>query len=224
MQQGVAAGARVVAGVLGVLALVLVRRAARRARHAPGGGFLVPVAVRPCTEQPSKGQGVFVLQACASGTRLWEPSLVTRRPAVEAAAFLASLPRDEASTLLRQSFVTAEDVHSLCSNPDDLGRFMNHSARPNCAAGLSGGVALRDISSGEELTCDYAGLASPDWYEQLCAQYDCLPTRAVVELAAAAALAGDPEGGGRDGADGGSRNVAVTWHLRAPPHKQGKQL
>ncbi len=176
-----------------MLALALARsRAARRTRSSKqSGGFLVPVAVRPCADA-RKGQGVFALQACASGARLWEPSLVTRRPAAEAATFLASLPHDEASTLLRQSFVTAEDVGSLCSNPDDLGRFMNHSARPNCAAGLSGGVALRDISSGE-VTCDYRGLASPGWYEQLCAQYGCQSTRAVVELAAAAA---DDSGGG----------------------------
>jgi hypothetical protein len=184
------------AAALALLALALVRSsAARRARSIKqSGGFLVPVAVRPCADDPRKGQGVFALQACASGARLWEPSLVTRRPAAGAAAFLASLPHEEASTLLRQSFVAAEDVGSLCSNPDDLGRFMNHSARPNCAAGLTGGVALRDISSGEELTCDYRGLASPAWYEQLCAHYGCLSTRAVVELAAAAAV--DSGGGG----------------------------
>ncbi len=125
---------------------------------------------------------MFTLRACAAGARLWEPSLVTRRSAAEAAAHLAALRREAACTLLRQSFVTAEDDGCLCSNPDDDGRFMNHSARPNCAAGLRGGIALRPIAAGEELTCDYAGLASPPWYEQLCAQYGCLSTRAVVEL------------------------------------------
>ena len=196
------------AAALAVLTLARVRsRTARRAQSGnQSGGFLVPVTVRLCADDPRKGQGVFALQACASGARLWEPSLVTRRPAAEAATFLASLPHDEASTLLRQSFVAAEEMGSLCSNPDDLGRFMNHSARPNCAAGLSGGVALRDISSGEELTCDYGGLASPGWYEQLCAHYGCLCTRAVVEMAAAAAVY---SGGGGGGGGGGPTATAT---------------
>jgi hypothetical protein len=155
-------------------------------------GFIVPVEVKPCVDA-SKGCGVFALEGAAPGVRLWESSLVTRRTAREAAAFLATLPREEASTLLRQSFVTAEDDTRLCSNPDDDGRFMNHSPTPNCKAGLTGGAALTTIAPGDELTCDYATLASPPWYEALCAHYGCMSTREVVSVAARAAAGSGPQ-------------------------------
>ena len=59
---------------------------------------------------------------------------------------------------------------------------MNHSLEPNCAAGLAGGTALRDIAAGEELTCDYSGLASPPWYEALCRRHGVTSTAEVVKL------------------------------------------
>eukprot|EP01034_Spumella_vulgaris_P023184 gene23184-29379_t len=37
-------------------------------------------------------------------------------------------------------------------------------------------IALKDISIGDELTCDYNGLGSPQWYKQLCVEYNVLAT------------------------------------------------
>ncbi|KXZ45071.1 hypothetical protein GPECTOR_59g680 [Gonium pectorale] len=115
----------------------------------PAGGFLVPVEVRPCIDDPAKGHGVFSLAPVTADTIVWRPGL---------------------------AFVTAEDPGSLCVNPTDLGRFVNHSGSPNLGAGLSGGTATRAIAAGEELTCDYRALACPDWYQALCQQYGVLST------------------------------------------------
>lgn len=130
-------------------------------------GFLIDVQVNDCGGD--KGKGVFTLVNCHEGQLLWEPVLVTTRTPTEAQAYLDSLKRDEAQELLRQSFVSGDDM--LCSNPQDDGRFMNHSSTPNCLAGLKGGRATRPIVAGEELTCDYGLLPCPKWYENLCIDF-----------------------------------------------------
>ncbi|KAG2483229.1 hypothetical protein HYH03_017886 [Edaphochlamys debaryana] len=99
---------------------------------------------------------------------------------VEAATHLRRLSRDETHVFLRQAFVNPEDPRALCVNPTDPGRFVNHSPAPNLLPGLTGGVAVRDIAPGEELTCDYGGLASPPWYQALCDEYGVLSTADVV--------------------------------------------
>ena len=89
--------------------------------------------------------------------------------------------------LLRQSFVAPSNDAALCINPFDNGRFTNHSATPNVGACLDDSVdsyALQDISEGEELTCDYAGFVTPDWYKQLCQKYGVLTTQEVVDKVA----------------------------------------
>lgn len=89
--------------------------------------------------------------------------------------------------LLRQSFVAPSNPEALCINPNDNGRFTNHSAIPNvgaCVDHSNDSYALQDIAEGEELTCDYAGFATPDWYKQLCKTYGVLTTAEVVDLAA----------------------------------------
>lgn len=76
---------------------------------------------------------------------------------------------------------------ALCINPNDNGRFTNHSATPNVGACVDHSVdsyALEDIAVGEELTCNYAGFASPAWYQQLCKKYGVVTTDEVVKLAA----------------------------------------
>ena len=102
-----------------------------------------------------------------------DPSLVSELSPEEAAAHLQTLEWEEAQTFLRQAFVSAEDLDHLCSNPTDEGRFMNHSAAPNCGAGLQGGDCTRDVEVGEELTCDYARLGCPQWYQELCTPMEC---------------------------------------------------
>ncbi|KAK9816204.1 hypothetical protein WJX74_004365 [Apatococcus lobatus] len=39
-----------------------------------------------------------------------------------------------------------------------------------------------DIAEGDELTCDYSGFVTPEWYKQLCKMYGVLTTQEVVEL------------------------------------------
>ena len=88
---------------------------------------------------------------------------------------------------LRQGFVLASDLNNLCVNTNDLGRYTNHSSNPNSGfaeftSSTDASVALKDISVGEEITCDYSGLGSPQWYKDLCAQYGVLSTDAVAKL------------------------------------------
>ncbi len=115
------------------------------------GGFLIPVEVKPCLDDPAKGHGVFAPQAVTAGTAIWRPGLVRKLAPQQVTEQLAQLPSDEAHVFVRQAFVTSEDPDHLCVNPTDLGRFMNHSSDPNCLAGYSGGTALRDIAAGAAL-------------------------------------------------------------------------
>lgn len=129
----------------------LERAAPAETSSSGAGGFLIPVDVKPCPDDPAKGHGVFALEAVAAGTAMWRPGLVRKLSRQQVAEQLAQLPADEAHVFLRQAFVTSEDPETLCVNPTDLGRFMNHSNDPNCLAGYSGGTALRDIAAGAAL-------------------------------------------------------------------------
>lgn len=59
--------------------------------------------------------------------------------------------------ITRYSWVTGQGKRILCW---DFGRFMNHSCEANTYApgGCQFEIAVRDITPGEELTCDYATL------------------------------------------------------------------
>ncbi|KAL3150978.1 hypothetical protein ABBQ32_000718 [Trebouxia sp. C0010 RCD-2024] len=149
-------------------------------------GYLVPVTVKVCADG-SKGHGVFATAPVTKGTLLWRPSEVKAVPAAKVTSSLAAMPREEASELLRQSFVAPIDPGALCINRSDNGRFTNHSSAPNvgaCVDHSADSYALRDIAEGEELTCDYTEFVTPAWYQQLCHKYGVLTTTAVVELAA----------------------------------------
>ncbi|CAE7861936.1 unnamed protein product [Symbiodinium microadriaticum] len=76
----------------------------------------------------------------------------------------------EAAVFLRQGFVLPDDLTHFNSNPEDAGRFTNHSSTPTI--GFDG--ALRDIQPGEELTMDYAWHGDPGWYQELCARIEIL--------------------------------------------------
>ena len=89
--------------------------------------------------------------------------------------------------LLRQSFVAPSNAEALCINPTDNGRFTNHSLTPNvgaCVDHSNDSYALQDIAEGDELTCDYSGFVTPEWYKQRCREYGVLTTQEVVELSA----------------------------------------
>lgn len=145
-------------------------------------GFLVPVEVRFVSD--TVGHGVFSLESVKKGTEMWIPNLVEKIPSDEVATRLEPMSKEEANIFLRQGFVLATDLDSLCVNVTDMGRFTSHSSNPNmgCASGSDISVALRDIQAGEELTCDYRGLGSPPWYKELCLEYDVTPTDEVARL------------------------------------------
>ena len=55
--------------------------------------------------------------------------------------------------------------------------YINHSCRPNSYMRVTAGhvlfMALRDISPGEEITCDYVSTHHPDTYRCRCKSPDC---------------------------------------------------
>lgn len=146
------------------------------------GGFCVPVEVVHIDEVI--GSGVFSLEFVKEGTLLWTPSLVQKYSPEEAAAVCASKSKEEANIWLRQAFILATEPELLCVNVTDNGRFTNHSCKPNSgyASASMPSVALRDILPGEEITVDYSGLGSPQWYQDLCHLYGVLPTDQVASM------------------------------------------
>lgn len=145
-------------------------------------GFVVPIEVRLC-EDPQRGQGVFATVDIASGTLVWTPTLLSSWSPEEARKRLAAMPFQQAHECLRHSFVAPAAPECLQLNPDDDGRFTNHSANPNigaCEDPAQGSQALRDIAAGDELVCDYSVFACPEWYQALCMEYNVLTTAAVV--------------------------------------------
>lgn len=141
-----------------------------------GKGFLIDVELRWIS--PVVGHGIFALEYVHEGTEVWIPNLVEKIHFSDVGKRLETFSKDKAHEYLRQGFVVASDLDYLCVNVDDLGRFTNHSSNPNMgyADGSPKSIALRDIEPNEELTCDYGGLGSPQWYKALCAQYGVTPT------------------------------------------------
>mmetsp|Transcript_15587 Transcript_15587/g.22907 ORF Transcript_15587/g.22907 Transcript_15587/m.22907 type:complete len:160 (-) Transcript_15587:61-540(-) len=142
-------------------------------------GFIVPIEIR---QVEGKGLGVFAASDIAKDTLVWRPHLVQMIPKDVIAETLRQKPYDEAHVLLRQSFVAPSNLDHLCVNQNDNGRFTNHSKSPNiraCEDASEGSFALRNISSGEEITCDYGTLASPEWYMILCNEFNVVPTNEV---------------------------------------------
>jgi len=139
-------------------------------------GFLIPVELRFIDEKI--GQGVFALENVSKGTPIWSPIAVAKLTQNELEQRLNNLSRSKANEFLRQGFVLSTDLEHFCTNITDLGRFQNHSSNPNCDTS----IALRDILAGDEVTCDYSGLGSPDWYKKLCLLYDVIPTDEVAKL------------------------------------------
>ena len=113
------------------------------------------------------GIGLFADQFIAEGTATWR----------FLGGFDLRLPQavvDELSDSAKQQilkyacFDERRRLYELCS---DDARFFNHADYPNTrsvvtAAGDEVDVAIRDISTGEELTCDYR-LFDRDWRSKL---------------------------------------------------------
>ena len=147
-------------------------------------GFLIAYEVKKC-EDKVKGLGVFAKQDIAKGTMTWRPtSLITKLSLAEVYARLESMTPESAQIFLKQAFVMPSEDDKLCINPNDDGRFTNHSNNPNqyVPEGGKEAFAARDIKAGEELTINYSGLTSPPWYKELCHQYGVMSTDKVVEF------------------------------------------
>jgi SET domain-containing protein len=140
------------------------------------GGFIVLVEVKHVNN--AVGFGVFASKKIEKGTLLWTPKLVTRHTETDSYDILGKMTLEKANAWLRQAFVYADHFDFLCSNVDDDGRLVNHSSTPNTGYASSDvpSIALQDIEKGEELTCDYSGLGSPQWYKDLCKLYNVIPT------------------------------------------------
>jgi len=140
------------------------------------GGFCVPIEIKFINE--TIGSGIFSTHFIKAGTLLWTPTLVQKYSPNEVIEMVKSMTKCNAHVWIRQAFVLHDQQNFLCVNITDYGRFMNHSSNPSCgyASESVTSVALRDILPGDEMTCDYSGLASPEWYKQICVEYNVLPT------------------------------------------------
>ncbi len=147
--------------------------------------FLIGVELKFISE--AIGHGLFATENVLKGTPAWIPSLVEKIPCHELTEKLSVMTPLDAHEYLRQGFVLASDLDHLCVNTNDLGRFTNHSSNPNMgfaefSASTDASVALRDIAVGEEITCNYNGLGSPQWYKDLCIKYGVISTDEVAKL------------------------------------------
>ena len=109
--------------------------------------FRVPTYLAPSSIH---GIGVYTPSDIPSGTVLWDFD-----PEVDwvfSEAEMKQFPERYRPTVLSYCYVDDDGRWILCG---DNARFMNHSDEPNCDDSGIYTVALRDISAGEELTCDY---------------------------------------------------------------------
>eukprot|EP00978_Attheya_sp_CCMP212_P048862 scaffold585888_cov63-Attheya_sp.AAC.1 len=128
--------------------------------------FLVPVEVRDTVQYGPGHKGVFAMSDLPPGTKFWVwTDRVTQIHSSELVAYMAQQfgnNVEQIRVFLQQGFVlpgTIETTESyFCSNPTDAGRFMNHSANPNC--GPDG--TLQQITAGDEMTMDYAFHGDPE--------------------------------------------------------------
>lgn len=103
------------------------------------------------------GIGLFAAEGIPKGTVTWRFMPAYDRLLTQ--ADIDSLPEPARSNILDHVYLdAASGLFVLCA---DNARFMNHADDPNTAGVHESGsiegfdVATRDITAGEELTCDY---------------------------------------------------------------------
>ena len=97
----------------------------------PTTGFLIAYEVKECKDKV-KGFGVFAKEDIPKGTMTWQPTtLVKKLSLLEVYALLKLMTFEEAQMFIKQAFVMPSEDDKLCINPDDDGRFTNHSSNPN---------------------------------------------------------------------------------------------
>lgn len=114
------------------------------------------------------GYGVIATQFIPKGTILWVLDPLDQ-------VFTPEQVRKLGPTLWphleRYSYVNGQGMRVLCW---DHGRFMNHSCDPvSLSPGVDFELAVRDISAGEEITCDYSSLNLEQELECLCGSPNC---------------------------------------------------
>ena len=107
------------------------------------------------------GIGLFADQIIPAGSITWQYD-----PKFDMSFFSEDLV--DMPEICREDFIKyayfdyVQNKYVLCS---DNQRFINHSAKPNIISTPMQDLAGRDISVGEELTCDYAEY-EVDWFDR----------------------------------------------------------
>jgi uncharacterized protein len=114
------------------------------------------------------GYGVFATSSIPAGTVVWVHDELDR---VLTPAQVQALPTALQKQVERYAYVNADGNRVLCW---DHGRFMNHSCDPTTTSiGTSIEVARRDISPGEQLTCEYGLAYVTEAFECTCGSPNC---------------------------------------------------
>eukprot|EP00299_Pterocystis_sp_00344_P012014 c5703_g1_i3.p2 GENE.c5703_g1_i3~~c5703_g1_i3.p2 ORF type:complete len:175 (+),score=43.63 c5703_g1_i3:48-572(+) len=167
-------------------------------------GFSVKYSVEDC---PPKGKGVVARQFIPKGALVWNgdvPGAVECFTEQEIRDRIATMDAKDAGYLLNHIYC----YQGQCMECDGDAKLVNHSADPTTAGmeilgkegttplrinpdgttepfdviPLNANFARRDIQEGEELTDDYSFYENPEWYVNLCKQYNVEHAGLVAEL------------------------------------------
>jgi hypothetical protein len=94
------------------------------------------------------GFGVFAKENIKAGTPMWE-----YLDGYDLDLIFDDFPLQVRQYIKHYGNMVRPGVYLLCG---DNARFMNHSEAPNMSASGAKNIALRDISAGEEITCNYS--------------------------------------------------------------------
>lgn len=93
------------------------------------------------------GLGVFAKENVQAGSLMW-----TFVDNFDLELVADDFPSQVREFIAHYGNMTRHEIYLLCG---DNARFMNHSDMPNMSAGGDQNFAMRDISAGEEITCNY---------------------------------------------------------------------